>query len=401
MANKETIMTDAELFDRFVKTRGMGTRFEPKGRMTVEDWNRSYGHIHKYAEHLIGSARSLIPKLPPIYFDFIYNPEVNAYAFKDEGRYFMGITTGLMFMAEFVFFRMPSDGRIFSNIGNSAVEQGSFPPLSDYTTDAQEMSRKGVHTGPPKDPGRFVYAVDLLTSAMFFVIGHELAHITRGHVDFLDSQNGTPIISECDEPNKDVLGAAWNLPIEQKKAERQAIEMDADQRSVRSSIASVKNKLESPEMAVMLNGRNTIECLLFDWSVAMNTFFRLFGDLRATQTNVQLGYYPPMPLRRFMAVKMAAGAVITAWKAPIAATDAIRLLRDGAVYPETMFQILTGQPSGNGVNDAFGQEGDEYSIKLYRYWKETLAPKIQKHAFEFGPEFGLEEVAKPAPRTTP
>ena len=300
-------MTDAEIFARFVTTNRMGTRFDPTSRMTPEHWNRTYGHIHKYADHLIRSARSLIPNLPPIYFDFIYNPKVNAWAWKDEGRYFIGMTTGLQFMLNFLFFRMLSDARMFSNIGNSEVEQSSFPPLSDYTTDAQEMAQKGVHTGPPKDPVRFAYAVDLLTSAMMFVIGHELAHITRGHVDYLDSQTGTPIISECSEPNTEALGAAWNLPTEQEKVERQAIEMDADRRSMLSAIASVKNKYEVPEGAAMLNGRNTIECLLFDWSVAMNTFFRLFGDLRATQWHVENGYYPPTPLRRFMAVVLANG----------------------------------------------------------------------------------------------
>jgi hypothetical protein len=323
---------------------------------------------------------------------------VNAFAWKDEGRYFIGMTSGLQFMLNFLFFRMLSDGRMFSTIGDPAVEQSSFPPLNDYTTDAQEMAQKRVHTGPPKDAVRFAYAVDLLTSAMFFVVGHELAHITRGHVDYLNSQSGTPIISECNEPNKGVLGAGWNLPTDQQKAERQAIEMDADQRSVRSSMASLKNKLESPETA-RVSGRHTIECLVYDWSVAMNTFFRLFGDLRATQSIVELGYYPPTPLRRFMAVKLAHAAVVTAWKAPIAAKDSIRLLRDAALYTEMMFEILTGQSSGKGVNDAFSQEGDEYAIKLNLYWMETLAPKIQKYAFEFGPEFGFDEIAKPVPLT--
>jgi len=232
---------------------------------------------------------------------------------------------------------------------------------------------------------------------MFFVIGHELAHITRGHVDYLNSQTGTSIISECNEANTEVLGAAWNLPTEQEKVERQAIEMDADKRSVLSSMASAKNKHESPEAATILNGRNTIECLLFDWSVAMNTFFRLFGDLRATRWNVELGYYPPNPLRRFMAVKLAHAAVVTLWKAPIAAKESIRVLKDGAVYPEMMFQILTGQPSGNGVDDAFGQEGDEYAAKLDRYWSENLAAKMQKYAFEFDPN----EIAKPSPSAAP
>jgi hypothetical protein len=389
-------MTDAEVFDRFVKTRGIGTRYEPKGRMSFDHWNRTYGHIHKFAEHLIGSARNLIPNLPPIYFDFIYSPKVNAVAFKDEGRYFIGVTTGMQFMVEFVFFRMLSDSRMFSTIGNPAVEQSSFPPLNDYTTDAQEMARKGVHTGRPNDDVRFSYAVDLLTSAMFFVIGHELAHVTRGHLDYLNSQTGTPIISEYNEPEKEVLGVAWNLPTEQEKAERQAIEMDADKRSVLSSVASLKNKLESPEIA-RVSGRHTMECLLYDWSVAINVFFRLFGDLRATGSLVELGYYPPTPLRRFMAVKLAHAAVMTAWKAPIEAKDAIRLLRDAAAYTEMMFQILTGQPSGNGVNDAFSREGDEYAIKLNRYWSETLATRIQPYAFEFDPN----EIASLAPPTAP
>ena len=71
-------MTDAEIFSRFVTTHGMGARFEPKVKMSFDHWNRTYGHIHRYAEHLIGSAQTLIPSLPPIYFDFIYNPKVNA-----------------------------------------------------------------------------------------------------------------------------------------------------------------------------------------------------------------------------------------------------------------------------------------------------------------------------------
>jgi hypothetical protein len=390
-------MTDAEVFDQFVTTHGMGTRFEPKVRMTLEHWNRTYGHIHRYAEHLIGSARTLIPNLPPIYFDFIYNPKVNACAFKDKGRYFIGITTGLRFMVEFLFFRMLTDARMFTTIGNPAAEESSFPPVANYSTDAEDISRRKLYTGPPKDAVRFAYAVDLLTSAMFFVIGHELAHITRGHVDYLNSQTGTPIISECDEPNAGVLGAAWNLPTEQEKAERQAIEMDADRRSMFSSMASVKNKYEAPEGAAMLNGRNTIECLLFDWSVAVNTFFRLFGDLRATHRHVEQGYYPPIPIRRYMAVRLAHAAVVDIWKAPIATEESKRLLMAGAEYPEAMFQILTGQPSGSGLTDAFSKDGHEYVIKLFRYWGETLGAKIQKHAFEFDPN----EIAKPAPPTEP
>lgn len=360
-------------------------------RMTPELWDRTYGHIHRYADHLIKSAKDNVTNLPPVYFDFIYCSTPNAYAFKAERRYFIGITTGMRFMLEFLFFRMLSDARMFTHIGNAAAEQDSFPPLKNYTSDAEDMYRKQVYTGPPKDAVRRDHAIELLTNAMFFIIGHELAHITRGHVDYLTPKTGTPIISECDEPNTEALRIAWNLPTEENKVERQAIEMDADRRSVMSSISSIKNKFESPESAARLHGRCTLECLLFDWSVAMNTFFRLYGDLRATRFDVENGLYPPPPLRRFMAVKFAQFIVQTAWKAQIAASDSIRVLRNAAVYVEAMFQILTGELSGNGVNDAFRREGDEYSIKLFKYWHETIAAKIQKSAFEFDPS----EIMKP------
>jgi len=62
-----------------------------------------------------------------------------------------------------------------------------------------------------------------------------------------------------------------------------------------------------------------------------------------------------------------------------------------------MFQILRVNLQEIGVNDAFSQEGEEYAIKLNRYWSETLAPKIQKYAFEFDPN----EIANPAPSTAP
>jgi hypothetical protein len=133
-------MTDAEIFERFVKAKGLGSRFH-RDLVSPEYWDRTYAHVTNWAKHLIDDARKFVQKLPPIHFDFIYNPEVNAWAFKDEGCYFIGITTGTMFMMDFLFFRMLSDARLFPEIGNPKAEQGSFPPLPNYTTNAQEMAR--------------------------------------------------------------------------------------------------------------------------------------------------------------------------------------------------------------------------------------------------------------------
>ena len=346
-------MTDAEIFERFVVDNGLGSRFD-RGRVTQAQWDMSYAHITNWAEHLIGK-RKIVRSESSTYLGILISfmdPKGQAAVrvFKDQGKYFIGITTGLRFMLEFLSFRMLSDARVFQFVGNAAAEQSSFSPIIDYTTDAEQMYRKGVHTGRPKDDVRFRYAIEMITLAMFFVIGHELAHITRGHVDYLNSRIGTPIISECEEPKAEVLGAAWNLPTDDEKLDRQAIEMDADRRSVLSAISSAKNKHDAPESAIVLNGRNSVKDLLYDWSIAMNTFFRLFGDLRVTQSNVALGHYPPMPLRRFMAMIAAHFGVVHLWKAPISSDEAINALKVCIISRETTFQIFDGSTFGKWRN---------------------------------------------------
>jgi hypothetical protein len=387
-------MTDAELFDRFVVSRRIGQRFD-QNRLTQEQWEMSYGHIVRWAEHLIASARSLVPGLPPIHFDFILSPSVNACAFKDLGRYFIGVNTGTRFMLEFVFCRMLSDARIFNFIGNATGEQGSFPPLTNYTTDAEAMYRAGVHAGRPKTDERWAYATELLERAMFFIIGHELAHITRGHVDYLNSKTGNPIITEIEtcDGNADVLGIDWNLPTEEYKVERQAIEADADRRSVLSAMSSAKATHETPSaVSGFRASRGSVEDLLFDWSVAMNTFFRLFGDIRVKESTTTASLYPPPPLRRFMATSIALQFVTLLWK-PAEESDVTRnALQRGALYPEIAFQIMTGQENGGGgFYDAFSVDGMEYMKKIANFWSTTLGPKIAQYAYEPDASEGAEK----------
>ena len=39
------------------------------------------------------------------------------------------------------------------------------------------------------DP-RWSYAIHLLRQAIFFLVGHEIAHISHGHVDYMESKTG-------------------------------------------------------------------------------------------------------------------------------------------------------------------------------------------------------------------
>jgi len=118
----------------------------------------------------------------------------------------------------------------------------------------------------------------------------------------------------------------------------------------------------------------------------MNTFFRLFGDLRVLGVDVSYGLYPPPPLRRFLAMLAAHAVVVQHWKPSDTVTDTLNALKTGALYVENAFQVITGHDSGRGIEDAFSHAGLEYAKNIEAYWRGTLARKIAKYAYEFDPK---------------
>jgi hypothetical protein len=375
-ARHEAIMTDNELFDKCMKP--YGGRFD-RSRVPAHSWDKSYGHLVDLAEGLIASARQLVPKLPPIHFDFVLNPAFNAWAFKAQDRYFIAFNTGTRYMLELIFGRMLSDTRLFDFVANPAAEDPNLPPFV-YTTHAEDMYKAGIHPRRPKSDERWAYMCDLLRRAFFFLIGHELAHITLGHVDYLMSKTGNPFFSEF----------GWNMPAEENDLERQAMEIEADRRSVFSAMSSAKIIHELPIMEndPWKNGRRSVEDLLFDWSFSMNTLFRIFGDLRVAEGDVAASNYPPLPLRRFSAFFWASTFVRELWKPAEDANTIQNALKRGIVYTETAFMTIQNQQVGAKGLDVFGLPGLEYIQQIGQYVENSLMAKLSPFAYEHSQKQG-------------
>jgi hypothetical protein len=363
-------MTDPELFDQL--TKPLGGRF-PKEVIPADRWDASYGQIMEMASDLINSARQFLPGLPPIYFDFVHNPSINAFAFKAEGRYFIALHTGTRYMLELIFGRMVSDRRLFDFVANPAAEDPNLPPFV-YTTHAEDMYKAGIHPLRPKSPERWSYMSDLLRRAFYFLIGHEVAHITLGHVDYLMSKTGNPFFSEI----------GWNMPAQENDLERQAMEIEADRRSIFSAMSSAKSIHELPNMenAPWNYGRRSVEDLLFDWSFSMNTLFRIFGDLRVAEGDVAASNYPPLPLRRFSAFFWASIFVREAWKPAEDANTIQNALKRGIVYTETAFMTIQNQQVGAKGLEVFGPPGLEYVKQIGQYVENSLMAKLTPFAYE-------------------
>ncbi len=352
-------MTSAEIFHREIVRLGLGARMKITDVIPAEHPARKvYDHIRHISEELIVSAKGNLTGLPHIHFDFIYNENINAVAFKSENQYFIGLTTGTIYMLELVIMRMLSDSRLFDTIGNPSEEAKDLPPLIGYAPKAEQMNKAGLRPKPPRTKPRLDYAGHLNDQALLFLIGHELAHITLGHVDYLQSRAGTAFVTEM----------GWNAPDEERLIERQCLEAQADMRSVFSRIGSLKlthiaGKTSNLKVS-WLDSNLSEENLIFDWAISMNLLFRLFGDVRFNASQLVTSSYPPLPLRRAMATEAAYVAVMGSWDSALK-NNASHALHMAMKYSEHAFAIiLGGKVSVEGLTVAYGTSGKEHRKRL-------------------------------------
>jgi len=362
-------MTNAEVFHQLATRYGYGGRLDREKRAGTPA-GELYSAVARQAEELIASARQCLPRLPRIHFDFVYNGDVNAFACKENDQYFIGITSGTFVLLQLIFCRMLSDSRLLTHVGDPAGEAADLPPLAGFIPDAQRMADAGMVISRPKTEPRWLYSCHLLSQAALFIIGHEIAHITRGHVDYLNSKTGTPILPEM----------GWNKSEAIALIERQALEGDADARSFHARLGSMASTAAAPGLGApsWLHTPPTLEQLVFDCAFSVNSLFRIFGDIRFAGSDLTAASYPPLPLRRAMLALSALAAAPADHKEMTKVT-----LRAAILAAESAFATITGESmSVAGMDDAFGPEGRAHMQRLADCWHGGLRDRLAPFAFE-------------------
>jgi hypothetical protein len=377
-------MTDAEIFHRETLRHGLG------GRLNFQSDNSAakiYGQIKKRSEELILSARENLPGLPHIHLDFVSNENVNAFAFKSDGKYYIGLTYGTIYLLELIFMRMLSDSHLFDIVGNPNEESDNLPPLAGFLPQAKKMYQAGKIAKRPKTIKRQYYAIHLFDQALLFLIGHEIAHITLGHIDYMQSKSKAALVAEME----------WNAPDSEGLIERQCLEAQADMRSVFSRIESIKLShiayaSNASKFPSWLDSNPSEARLIFDWAFAMNSLFRLFGDVRFNSSQLATNSYPPLPLRRAMATEIAYSAVMARWN-PALKEKTLHALQTAMKYSEHAFAMILGEEiSIGGLADAYSTLGKEHHKHLLEY-----SFRLQKQLAPFSYETMFDSAVPPAP----
>lgn len=353
-------MTEQEIFDRVCVDYRLGQRLDIENYPNVPA-APAYAHTRRVAQELINSARAMFPKLLPIHFDFMNDGSVNAWALRAEDRYFIGMTAGALSMVHLILDRMLANPRTFPTIGLPEAEDPNLPPVTWHIPDAERLFHAGVRPILPKDRARSLYANHLADQALMFLVGHEIAHITRGHVDYLASTSGSAFLAE--------LG--WQGTT-RGRLERQAIEADADRRSVIARCHSMLNTArhvgdEFPDWATL---PLPAEAWQFDWAFAVNTLFRLFGDTRFSGIDLDAQPYPPLPLRRRMAMDTAFGLLLHVWGKG-KRHNALDVLVSAVKVTESSFSAVGADAAEGGLKESDTTAAREHIGRIGDCWKEV------------------------------
>jgi hypothetical protein len=357
-------MTDQDIFGR--ETRPFGGRFVvPPGNPGVE---KAYNDIATDAAAFISSARNALPRLPHIHFDFVLNGEVNAFAFKSSGRYFIGINTGTIYTLRLVFMRMLADARLFPKVGNPRKEARTLPALTSFIPNAQRLLEAGIMPVVPKTAARAAYAEYLFDFAFNFLVGHEIAHISLGHVDYMLSKKKLGWVSEQDRV------------VDEQIIERQSMEATADVRSVFSRIASIQltQSKHGPQMPPWSDSPLTTEAMFFDWGLALHSTFRMFGERMIAPGNIVGTVHPPTTIRRLMA-SFCTYMAVRQWDPALQASTG-RALRDAMGYAEDAFDKILG--SERSVGELSMAKAQKYQERLANYSFGILRKKLRPFAYE-------------------
>jgi len=328
--------------------------------------------VYELAQALVSRANKVYPFLPSIQFDFINSNAINGIACKSNDEYFIGITGGTVTLLQLIMHRMLADPTLFTNVGDPTKEEANPPHIKEFTPNALELSGTGTKVSIPKDKVRWSYSCNLINWAALFLVGHEIAHISCGHVDYFDSNNGTPFLAE--------LG--WNAAKAIKPMERQAMEGQADQYSFAGLLGIAFEKSSTNSNASTRDQLANLFRRVFEYSFSANVLFRLFGDERFVGSDLAADSYPPIGLRR--RIIYGGGCDLARRNLTSDRQDIVqRALEAGMFAVEHAFATVVGEEvSVAGLEDAFSSEGQEHFKLLVELGEKEFAAKLKPFSYD-------------------
>ncbi len=327
------------------------------------------------AERLIASARHDHPRLPPIHFDYVNSSFLNAYAFKWEGHYFIGLTWGAFVILRLLFMRMLADPNAMLSIGDPHQEINDLLPLdriiSNIGSTMKLPSAGQLVIGAPQDPERLQFAVSCFEVTFSFLIRHEITHILHGHL-------AHPIVAATESLLPEL---GWKPRTESAFSTRLVLEYDADRYASIGLGKAFMSNASAPQNTGLNQRHNMSEIF-----VGVGSLFRLFGDRSVVGLDLGTLPYPPVRYRQY--ISMTGFCDYLKIAGDMALFDLSRqVFAESFTAIEHAFPNFTkGESPIDGLREVVSTKGTDYIQRLYEEWQNRVRDELLPYTYaEFLP----------------
>ena len=208
-----------------------------------------------------------------IYFDYVNNGDFNALATSHKGSYFFGIFGGAIPKLYDVFVRLMSAPTVLPEVGDPSKENFN------------NVITSGHLECEPKDQNRLEHSVYFFETAIHFLLFHELAHIMRGHIEYLKKKNGNHLLLETD--HSCFKGITYS--------EMQALECDADRLATYGSLIPIENILLNVEkLRLKQTPYDSTFGLFHMWSFSISILFRTINHFSKNMASIEAHPHPSL-----------------------------------------------------------------------------------------------------------
>jgi len=369
------------IFDEFLSKCNRGSRLNPsdiidpsfpndflsRARSQIEHYSKTYNDSSKY------------------HIDLTISGKMEAFSFLNKDIGFIAVSFDTILILRILFLRILSDPNSFPGVGNVHLEE---PLTSPYLTGLPKSTNElNVESRSPKCVMREGFSRILTITSFHFLVAHELAHLSNGHLAWINSLHEGSLISEVTGNNTKPLSAIT----------RQTLEMDADASAVKQVITAI---YKSPEVQTALTkGMNkeslhvhnaaygtpekTIYLLLYVTTI----FFKIFDESYWNEHSLSVRSHPPSPFRNIWVGSTLQELI----KRDISTDLAEKVTEIGAeAYKDAVLALgrLTDEkPNIDGLLGAISDKFAYYPSSLLKHWG-----KIRPHLEPFSTGAGLAPV---------
>lgn len=321
------------------------------------DQPSSYAFFRAHARTLIQTVRGQCDRkqLPPIFFDWIQVPFIQGFAKQYRDRFFIGVSNATYYLTSLLFNRMLSFKAVFPMLGNSSLEVDPGLILG-WKANAYEMFHKGYVPVNPKCRTRAVYASHLRFLAIEFLMLHELGHIAIGSTEMRNPSD---------------------------KRSKYAIEFYCDRFAVVTQLSDIlqrcadPTKIEPPEFRSFYADRVQA---VFDWTFAISTLIRAWGDDSQPGTDLMRGEYPTWRSRQYNITHCfltILGHVNTSIQG-----DCEAAMKDAMNAVEGGFTIITCESARTeGLERIMYDDGFDHFKEIAFHWRDHVRDRLQPFAY--------------------